>query len=48
MYAGTIVAALCERLVWCEVGVVRVLDVPLVHGPDPVWSALQSQGHPVW
>jgi hypothetical protein len=25
-----------------------VLDVPLVHGPDPVWSALQSQGHPVW
>jgi hypothetical protein len=25
-----------------------LLDVPLVHGPDPVWSALQSQGHPVW
>jgi hypothetical protein len=23
MYAGTIVAALCERLVWCEAGVVR-------------------------
>ena len=27
---------------------VTLLDVPLVHGPDPVWSALQSQGHPVW
>jgi hypothetical protein len=32
-----------------ELGIdVGVLDVPLVHGPDPVWSALQSQGHPVW
>ena len=25
-----------------------LLDVPLVHGPDPVWSALQSLSHPVW
>ena len=29
-----------------DLHIFTLLDVPLVHGPDPVWSALQSQGHP--
>ena len=33
---------------WRSYNTANLLDVPLVHGPDPVWSALQSQGHPVW
>ena len=36
------------RRYFCHDKVMSLLDVPLVHGPDPVWSALQSQGHPVW
>ena len=49
-YRNTQVLLLTEqnKIVPTRTPSASLLDVPLVHGPDPVWSALQSQSHPVW